>query len=78
MEVAPGIYSLGQKQGGRVHAYLLDDGEGVTVVDTLMAADIRLMLNETARAGRTADGIKRLFQTNSVRHPRWCVYIRTG
>ncbi len=46
MEVAPGIYSLGDGQGGRVRAHLLDDGQGITVVDSLMAADGHLMLNE--------------------------------
>lgn len=34
MQVAPGISSLGDKRGVRVHAYLLNDGHGVTVVDT--------------------------------------------
>ena len=51
MEVAPGIYSLGNHQGGRVRAYLLDDGQGITVVDTLMAADARLILAELAPLG---------------------------
>jgi glyoxylase-like metal-dependent hydrolase (beta-lactamase superfamily II) len=67
MEVAPGIYSLGQKQGGRVHAYLLDDGEGVTVVDTLMAADAHLILEELARIGRAPGDIKHLIQTHAHR-----------
>ena len=67
MEVAPGIYSLGNKQGGRVHAYLLDDGQGITVVDTLMAADARLILAELARIGRTPADIKHLIMTHAHR-----------
>ena len=50
MEVAPGIYSLGNHQGGRVRAYLLDDGQGITVVDTLMAADAEIEARLAAAA----------------------------
>lgn len=67
MEIAPGIYSLGVKQGGRVHAYLLDDGQGVTVVDTLFDADARLILDELARIGRSPSDIKHLIQTHAHR-----------
>ncbi|HEY1407608.1 MAG TPA: MBL fold metallo-hydrolase, partial [Promineifilum sp.] len=67
MEVAPGIYSLGVKQGGRVHAYLLDDGQGVTVVDTLFDADARLILEELARIGRSPTDVKHLIQTHAHR-----------
>jgi len=52
MDVAPGIYSLGNRQGGHVHAYLLDDGQGVTVIDSLMAAGAHLIVAELARIGR--------------------------
>jgi hypothetical protein len=31
MQIAPGIYSMGQDKGGHVHAYLLDDGTGLTL-----------------------------------------------
>ena len=67
MEVAPGIYSLGNGQGGRVRAYLLDDGQGITVVDSLMAADARLVLAELARIGRAPADIKHLIQTHAHR-----------
>lgn len=67
MEVAPGIYSLGDGQGGRVRAYLLDDGQGITIIDTLMAADAHLILNELTRIGRTPANIKHLIQTHAHR-----------
>lgn len=67
MEVAPGIYSLGQKQGGRVHAFLLDDGQGVTVVDSLFDADAHLILDELARIGRTPADVKHLIMTHAHR-----------
>lgn len=67
MEVAPGIYSLGQKQGGRVHAFLLDDGQGVTVVDSLFDADAHLILDELAHIGRTPADVKHLIMTHAHR-----------
>jgi glyoxylase-like metal-dependent hydrolase (beta-lactamase superfamily II) len=67
MEVAPGIYSLGQKQGANVHAFLLDDGQGVTVVDTLYDGDARLILDELDRIGRSPLDIKHLVMTHAHR-----------
>ena len=67
MEVAPGIYSLGDGQGGRVRAYLLDDGQGITIVDSLMAADARLVLAELGRIGRAPADIKHLIMTHAHR-----------
>lgn len=67
MDVAPGIYSLGNRQGGHVHAYLLDDGQGITIIDTLMAADAGLILAELTRIGRTPADIKHLIMTHAHR-----------
>ena len=35
MEIAPGLYSLWQRKGANVHAFLLDDGKDLTLIDTL-------------------------------------------
>ena len=51
METAPGVYGMGQREGGRVHAFLLDDGTGLTVVDTLYETDARLDLDRIRRVG---------------------------
>lgn len=67
MQVAPGIYSLGDNRGGRVRAFILDDGQGVTIVDTLMAADAHLILDELARIGRGPADVKHLIQTHAHR-----------
>jgi len=37
--VADGVYSLSQRMGGHVHAYILDDGDGLTLIDTLYDTD---------------------------------------
>jgi glyoxylase-like metal-dependent hydrolase (beta-lactamase superfamily II) len=67
VEVAPGIYSLGDRKGGRVRAHLLDDGQGITVVDSLMATDAHLILAELARIGRAPSDIKHLIMTHAHR-----------
>ena len=40
-ELAPGIHSLGHGKGGHVHAFLIDDGGELTLVDTLFEGDAR-------------------------------------
>lgn len=67
MQVASGIYSLGDNRGGHVRAFILDDGQGITIVDTLMAADAHLILDELARIGRGPADIKHLIQTHAHR-----------
>jgi hypothetical protein len=50
--IAEGVYSLSQKKGGRVHAYLLDDGEGLTPIDTLFDNDAGRVLAAIKEIGR--------------------------
>jgi hypothetical protein len=38
-EIAPGVYSMGQSRGGHVHAFLLDDGIELTLIETLFDTD---------------------------------------
>ena len=55
IELAPGVYSLGHKKGGHVHAFLIDDGGELTLVDTLFEGDARLVLEAIdASAARRA------------------------
>src|SRR5262245_27513571 len=65
MEVAPGIYSLGQEEGGHVHACLLDDGNGLTLIDTLYNDDGGIILSEIARIGRTPADRKHIILTHA-------------
>ena len=64
MEIAPGVHSLGQKQGGRVHAFLLDDGTGLTLIDTMYDADARHVLEAIGGLGRTPADLKRILLTH--------------
>jgi len=66
-ELAPGVHSLSQKKGGRVHAFLLDDGEGLTLIDTLFDTDAHGVLLEIERLGRKETDLKRIVLTHAHR-----------
>lgn len=55
---------MGQKQGGRVHAFLLDDGTGLTLIDTMYDADARHVLEAIGGLGRTPADLKRILLTH--------------
>ena len=67
MQIAPGLYSIGQKKGGNVHAYLIDDGGSLTLIDTLFDADASVVLAEIARAGKQVRDLKRIILTHAHR-----------
>jgi glyoxylase-like metal-dependent hydrolase (beta-lactamase superfamily II) len=66
-ELAPGIHSIGQKKGGRVHAFLLDDGNGLTLIDTLYDTDGRRVLDEIAGLGKTVADLRNIILTHGHR-----------
>jgi len=64
MEIAPGIRSMGQDKGGNVHAFLLDDGQGLTLIDTLYDDDGNVVLAEIAKMGRKPTDLKEIILTH--------------
>ena len=44
MEIAPGVYSLRQSKGFDVHAFLLDDGAELSLIDTLFDPDAKVIM----------------------------------
>ena len=66
-ELAPGIYSLGHGKGGHVHAFLLEAGGELSLVDTLFEGDARLVLDALRRLGRSAADLKRIAITHGHR-----------
>jgi hypothetical protein len=58
MKVADGVHSLSQDKGGRVHAFLLDDGGSLTLIDALYDADAKLVLAEIEQMGRKSSDLK--------------------
>jgi hypothetical protein len=67
MQVAPGIYSMAQRKGAYVHAFLLDDGDGLTLVDTLYDSDAHRILAELQRIGKSVADIKHIVMTHCHR-----------
>lgn len=66
-ELGPGIYSLGHGKGGHVHAFLLEAGGELSLVDTLFEGDARLVLDALQRLGRSPRDIKRIAITHGHR-----------
>jgi glyoxylase-like metal-dependent hydrolase (beta-lactamase superfamily II) len=67
MEIAPGLYSIMQKTGIYVHAFLLDAGDGLTLIDTVYATDASYILEELKHIGRTPADIKFIVLTHAHR-----------
>ncbi len=67
MQIAPGIHSIGEEKGGHVHAFLLDDGDGLTLIDALFSDDASVVLAEIAAMGRTVADLKRIILTHAHR-----------
>jgi glyoxylase-like metal-dependent hydrolase (beta-lactamase superfamily II) len=67
VEVAPGLVSVGQSKGGRVHAYLCEAGNSLTLVDTLFDTDAIVMLNQLRRLGLAASDIDNIVLTHGHR-----------
>jgi glyoxylase-like metal-dependent hydrolase (beta-lactamase superfamily II) len=67
MEIAPGIHTVSQSKGGEVHSFILEDGDRLTVIDTLYDTDAHRIFDELARIGRTAADIKDIVITHAHR-----------
>jgi glyoxylase-like metal-dependent hydrolase (beta-lactamase superfamily II) len=67
MRVAEGVYSIGQRNGGRVHAYLFEQDSDLTLVDTLFDADGKRVLDCIERIGRSPDDVKHIALTHAHR-----------
>lgn len=67
IELADGVWSLGHGKGGHVHAFLLDAGGELTLVDTLFENDARLVLEALDRLGRRPADLRRIAITHGHR-----------
>src|SRR5687767_9005947 len=65
MQIVPGLYALGDKSGGHVRAFLLDDGRELTLVDTLLNQDGRLVLDELKAIGKEPKDLTRIILTHA-------------
>lgn len=79
MEISPGVHSLGDKSGGWVRALLIDDGAGLTLIDTLYASDGKLVLEALRRLGRKPSDIKNIIISHAHQsHIRGLAALRTA
>lgn len=67
MRIATGVHSIGQKQGGYVHAFLFEHGGELTLVDTLWDSDARGVLDYLGRLGRRPMDLKHIVLTHAHR-----------
>ena len=67
MKLTDGIHYLRQTIGGHVHAFLLDDGNGITLIDALFSSDAKLILEEIRVMGRQPSDVKNIIATHAHR-----------
>ncbi len=67
MQIADGVYSMGNEKGGCVRAFLLDDGKDLTLIDTLFETDARLVLDQIKRTNNTVADLKHILLTHAHR-----------
>lgn len=67
MEVAKGIYSLGQRKGAYVHAFLLEVGEDLILIDTLYDNDAQRILDQIEAIGREVTDLRHIIITHGHR-----------
>lgn len=66
-ELAPGVYALGQREGGRVHAFLVEDEGALTLIDTLYDTDAKRVLAALSALGKPPDAVRRIVVTHGHR-----------
>lgn len=67
MKLTDGIHYLRQTMGGHVHAFLLDDGNGITLIDALYDSDGKMILDEIRAMGRQPSDLKNIIATHAHR-----------
>jgi glyoxylase-like metal-dependent hydrolase (beta-lactamase superfamily II) len=66
-KVVDGVYTVSQKKGGRIHAFLLDDGGALTLIDTLYDHDGALIVRAIEQLGRNVTDLKNIVLTHAHR-----------
>ena len=67
MKLTDGIHYLRQTMGGHVHAFLLDDGKSITLIDALYDTDGKMILDEMRAMGRQPSDLKNIIATHAHR-----------
>ncbi len=67
MQIAPGVYSMSQRKGGHVHAFLLELGDGLAVIDTLFDTDAGRVVAQIQAIGKAVTDLKHIIITHAHR-----------
>ena len=67
MQLAPGLHAFRQDEGGHVHAYLVDDGTSLTLIDTLFNADASVVISELKLLGKQPSDLTNIIITHAHR-----------
>ena len=67
MQLAPGLHSFRQDEGGHVHSYLIDDGTSLTLIDNLFNTDASVIIDELKLLGKQPSDITNLVITHAHR-----------
>jgi glyoxylase-like metal-dependent hydrolase (beta-lactamase superfamily II) len=65
MQIVPGLHSLGDNTGGYVRSFLLDDGNGLTLIDSLLDNNGTLVLDALKKLGKKPQDLKRIILTHA-------------
>src|SRR4029077_17020838 len=65
MELAPGIFTVGDETWGHVRAFLVEAEDGLTLVDTLGYEHPFLILAAIRKMGRPISDLKRIWLTHA-------------
>jgi glyoxylase-like metal-dependent hydrolase (beta-lactamase superfamily II) len=67
MQIAEGVHSIGQKQGGRSHAYLFEHDSELTLVDTLFDDQAEPVFEYIRAIGRSPSDLEHIALTHGHR-----------
>jgi glyoxylase-like metal-dependent hydrolase (beta-lactamase superfamily II) len=67
LKKADGIHYVRQNMGGDVHAFLLDDGNSITMIDALYDTEPHRIFDEIAAISRQRSDLKNIIATHAHR-----------
>jgi glyoxylase-like metal-dependent hydrolase (beta-lactamase superfamily II) len=67
VQLAPGVYGLGVSKGFQSHAFLVDDGGELTLIDTLFDANAGVIVKQINAIGRSLTDLKHIVLTHAHR-----------
>lgn len=66
-QVGDGLFSLAQRKGGRVHAFLIEHENKLTLIDTLYDSDASFIVKVIRHMGREVSDLKNIIITHAHR-----------